>query len=250
MGIQAGDFSYLGAGKVHIRVRGSAAPLLHIGNVSKLNFGVSEDVKEQRDYTQPGGGTVAEARRITAVEAGMTLLDLDKSNLARAFFGNGVSNTSAVVTDEVHVAYKEGFNPFAFPPDETGTISVKQGVTTYVVDEDYIVSSGGITILADGTIADGTVLEITYTSIDSDTVEAITASAQEYELFFEGINEAKSGRSVNVHAYRVKFGATQILDLINDDFASFDIKGKLLRDNTKKGNNISKYFKIQIATGE
>lgn len=250
MTIQAGDFSYMGVGKVYIRVRGAAAPMLHIGNVSKLNFGVTEDVKEQVDYTKAGGGTVAEVRRITAVECAMTMLDLDAANLTRAFFGDSVSAVSAAITDEVQVGYKNGFIPLKHPLDETETLTVKEGVTTYVVDTDYTVSPGGITILADGDIDDGTVLQISYTTVDHDSVEAITSSAKEYELFFEGVNEAQSERAVNVHAYRIKFGATQILDLINDDFASFEVKGKLLRDNTKVGNSVSKYFKIQIATGK
>jgi hypothetical protein len=53
-----------------------------------------------------------------------------------------------------------------------------------------------------------------------------------------------------VHAYRIKISPTDKLSLINDDFASFTVKGKLLRDNSKKGAGISKYFKVQVATGE
>lgn len=250
MSLQAGDYSYMGVGRIFIRRRGLAEAMLHVGNVPKLNFGVTEDVKEQRDYTVVGGGTVAEVRRISAVECGMTLADLDKGNLTRAFFGTGSSVASATITNESHLAHKGGFIPLNFPPDETGTITVASGATTYVAGSDYEVSSGGITILADGDIDDDTLLEVDYTSLDHDSVQAITAAAYEYELFFEGLNEAKSGRPVNVHAYRIKFGATQILDLINEDFATFEVKGKLLRDNTKTGAGISKYFKIQIVKGE
>lgn len=250
MSLQAGDYSYMGVGKVYIRRRALAEAMLPIGNAPKLSFGVTEDVKEQRDYTVVGGGTVAEVRRISAVECSITLADLDKGNLTRAFFGTGSSIASATIANESHLAHKGGFIPLNFPPDETETFTVASGATTYVRDSDYEVSSGGITILADGDIDDATLLEIDYTSRDHDSVQAITAAAYEYELFFEGLNEAKSGRPVNVHAYRIKLGATQILDLINEDFATFEVKGKLLRDNSKKGAGVSKYFKIQVVTGE
>lgn len=248
--IQAGDYSYLGVGRVFLRKRLVAAAMLHIGNVSKLNFGVSEDVKEQRDYTSPGGGTVAEARRITAVECSLTMLDLDKENLRRGFFGSSNSFVAGSVVDEVHVAYKDGLLALEHPIDEAEPVTVEQGSTTYVDGTDYEITSGGIMVLADGAINDGTVLQISYGYLQHDDVEALTAAAQEYELFFEGVNEAQSGRAVNVRAHRIKFGATQILDLINDDFASFELKGKLLRDNAKKGRDISKYFKIQLVSGK
>jgi hypothetical protein len=250
MGVQAGDFSYLGVGMVYLREKGAAAPMLHIGNVSVLNFGVTEDVKEQRDYTVVGGGTVAEARRISAVECGMTLHDLDKDNLARAFFGTASELATEAVTGEVQLGYVGGFTPTNKPIDTSVAVTVAMGATTFVLGTDFEVSSGGITILADGDIEDGDALEIGYTTLDHQTMEAITTFAKEYELYFEGLNEAKSGRAVNVAAHRIKFGATQVLDLINEDFASFEVKGKLLRDNSKKGVGVSKYFKVQIALGE
>ena len=69
-------------------------------------------------------------------------------------------------------------------------------------------------------------------------------------MFFEGLNEAKDGRAVNVSAYRGKFGAAQALDLIKNDFSTVDVKGTLLRDNTKVGTGISKFFKVKLSLGE
>jgi hypothetical protein len=249
-GIQAGDFSYMGVGKVHLREVGAQAAMLHIGNVSALDLGVTTDTKEQKDYTAVGGGTVAEVHRISAIELSMTLHDLDKGNISRAFLGTGSSVVAGTVANEPIVAFAGGFIPTAKPIDTTENVIVVNGATTYVLGTDYTVSAGGITIVAGGAITDGTTLEVTYTTIDHDNVEAITENAKEYELYFEGMNEAKDGRSVNVHIYRTKLSPTDKLSLINDDFASFTVKSKLLRDNSKKGAGISKYFKVQIATGE
>lgn len=247
MALQAGDFAYSGVGQVFLREVGAAAAMLPIGNVSKLSFGVSEDVKEQKDYTALGGGTVAEVRRINSVECSMTLLDLDKGNIARAFLGTAASVVGAAITGEVQIGYKGGLLMLAQPIDTAGAVAVKQGATTYTAGTDYEVREGGIVILEGGAITDGTVLAVDYVAQDHANVEAITTNAKEYELFFAGMNEAKGGRAVNVHAYRVKLGPTAALELLNDDFGSFDVKGKLLRDNSKVGAGVSKYFKVQIA---
>jgi hypothetical protein len=245
--MQAGDYAYSGIGQVFLREVGAAAAMLPIGNVSKLSFGVSEDVKEQKDYTAIGGGTVAEVRRINSVECSMTLLDLDKGNIARAFLGTAANVAGAAITGEVQIGYKGGLLMLAKPIDTTAAVVVKQGATTYVAGTDYEVQSGGIVVLESGAIVDGTVLSVDYQSLDHATVEGITTNAKEYELYFAGMNEAKGGRPVNVHAYRVKLGPTAALDLLNDDFASFEVKGKLLRDNTKQDAGVSKYFRVQIA---
>ena len=101
-----------------------------------------------------------------------------------------------------------------------------------------------------GGLINGDTVLISYTSIAHESIEGLTTEGKEYELFFEGMNEAKDGRSVNVWAHRVKFGATDVLDLIKNDFSSMTIKGTLLRDNTKTGTGMSKFFKVQLALGE
>lgn len=251
MSLQAGDYAYIGVGKVFMRRKCAEEPMLHIGNVSALSFGVTEDVKEQRDYTAPGGGTTAESRRISSVECSMTLLDLDKTNIARAFFGTASDKAVQTVVDEKHKAYLGGLIPVEHPIDETEPVAVKIGATTVAAAGNYSVSSGGITIDVDAEdIDNGDELLISYKSLGYGNVEALTETAKEYELFFEGLNEAKSGSPVNVHAHKIKFGPTTALNLINEDFASFEVKGKLLRDNCKKGKDISKYFKVQIVKGD
>lgn len=248
--MQAGDYSYYGVGRVFMKLKGAAAGLMHVGNVSALDMAVSEDVKKQEDFTTQGGGTVAEVRRITGVEASMTLLDLDKTNLARAFYGTSSTVATGSVVDESHTAYVGAFIPTNKPMDLGATITVKEGSTTLTAGTDYTVSSGGITVLAGGALTDGNTALISYTSLDHDVVEGLTSESNEYELYFEGLNEAKEGRVVNVSMHRVKFGATDMLNLIKNDFSSITIKGSLMRDNTKTGTGVSKFFKVLLASGE
>lgn len=244
------DYSYVGVGKVHLRVAGAAAGLVHVGNVSALNFAVTEAVLELADYTQPGGGTYNEVRRVQAVEASMTLHDLSPENLAIALFGDVNAIAAGAVSDEAHTGYQGAFVPTTYPIDTAQTVTVKQGGspnTAYTVDDDYTVTEAGIEIPSTSSIGNGSAITISYTKKAGSAVEALLNSAQEYELFFAGLNEARSGKAVTVHAYRVKLGATQNLPLIGiEAHAALELTGKVMKDSTKNGTTVSQYFKTVV----
>lgn len=304
------DFSYLGVGKLHLRVAGSLTPLMFVGNCSALNFSVTEEEKSLKDFTQAGGGTYNEVRRIEAVNVAMTLHDLSPENLARAVFGNSSTVTEAAVVDEdTGPAYQGGINVTDFaiktavapvvehgqnaasaranttaydvddyylpatpngyvykctiagtsdaaPPTFGTTVgdTFADGTATFrnvgkvllVVDTDYTASGGGITLTDDAGIYDGESLIVSYTKANAYTIEALLNAAQEYELFFDGLNEARSGKAVTVHAYRVKVGATNGLGLIGEEYYAGEQTGTVLKDQTKNGVSVSQYFKTQI----
>jgi hypothetical protein len=242
------DFSYMGSGKVYVRVTGAAAPLVEVGNVSALSFAVSENVIELKDFTQQGGGTYNEVRRIDSVEASMTMHDLSGDNLRRALFGSSSAIAAGPVTLEVAISYKGGFIPTARPINKAVAPSVtgSGGTPTYTAGTDYEVRDGGIYMLPGTTIVDGTSIRINYTGLGHDIVQALTSSAQEYELVFEGLNEARSGKPVIVQAFRVKLGAAQNIALIGEEFAALELSGKVLQDSSK-GAGLSKYFTVKVA---
>ena len=62
---------------------GAAAPMIAVGNCSALKFSITEEIKSLKDFTQAGGGTYNEVRRIESVEMSMTLHDLNADNVAR-----------------------------------------------------------------------------------------------------------------------------------------------------------------------
>lgn len=239
------DYSYIGTGKVYLREIGATAGLIEVGNCSALSFAVNEDVKELKDYTQPGGGTYNEVRRIASVECSMTLHDLSAANLARALYGSTSATATGTVTDESHAGTQKGdFVPTNFLA--TAITAVKVGAATKVAGTDYEVRNGGIYILPDGTIANNDTVLITYTRAAADVVQALTTSGKEYELLFDGLNEARSGKATRVNAYRVKIGAVQNLGLIGEDYAALEVTGKLLKDTSKTGAGVSQYFKIEV----
>lgn len=239
------DYSYIGSGKVYLREIGGSAGLIEVGNCSALSFGVTEESKELKDYTQPGGGTYNEVKRVSAVEASVTMHDLSPANLARALYGSTSAITSAAVTDESHAGVQPGdFVPTDELPSEI--TSVKVAAVSMVEGTDYEVRPGGVYIIPGGSIlADDTIL-ISYTKAAADVVEALTSSGKEYEMLFDGLNEARSGKRTRVRAWRVKIGAAANLGLIGEEYAALEVTGKLLKDTTKTGAGVSQYFKVEM----
>jgi hypothetical protein len=238
------DYSYLGSGKIYLRDRSGSLGFTEVGNCSALAFNVTEDTIELKDFTQSGGGTYNEVKRISAVESAITMHDLSAANLARALYGTTSAVTTGTVTDESHSANKGEFVPTNFLASAITTVKV--GASTKTEGTDYEVVPGGISILASGTIADASTVLITYTKAVTDVVNALTSSGKEYEMVFSGLNEARSGKKVRVSAYRVKIGALASMGLIGEEFAAIEATGKLLKDTSKTGAGVSQYFKVEI----
>jgi len=239
------DYSYIGSGRIYLKEIGGTTGLVEVGNCSALSFNVTEDTIELKDFTQPGGGTWNEVKRISAVEASMTLHELNAANLSRALYGTATVTATGTVTDEAHNDVKKGdFIATAFMPSAITTVKV--GSTTKTAGTDYEVRSGGIYIIPGGTILDDDDITITYTKAAADVVQALTTAGKEYQLVFDGLNEARSGKKTRVSAYRVKIGALSSLGLIGEEFAAMEVTGKLLKDTTKSGAGVSQYFRVEI----
>lgn len=307
----ATDYSYIGSGKVYLRDR-SASPqlgLIEVGNCSQLAFAVTEDVKELKDFTQPGGGTQNEVRRISAVECQITMHDISGPNLARALYGTNTSVASGAVSNEAATAYPgalvslanmpastPGYTiaaPASSPTTRANTTAYALGayvvpasangffykataagtsggsIPTYpttigdtVVDgtvtwtcagktapaagTDYEARGGGLYVIEGAVIAGGVPWIVSYTKAGTDVVQALVTSGKEYELVFDGMNEARSGKKTKITAHRVKIGALANLALIGEDYAAAEATGKLLKDTTKNGTSVSQYFQAEI----
>jgi len=240
-------YPYLGVGKLYARIAGAAAGLMDIGDVSKLDLAVKEDKKKQMDSSKIGGGVRVTASRITEVTLGMTLNDLNKTNVARAVFGSEAAVAGATVADEAVTAYKSALAPLAHINPTAVTVTNDAATTTYAAGTDYEVRPGGIYILSTGAITDGQALKVDYTHAAYDKVEAMTTGAITLELHFEGLNEANSGKPVIVDIYRAQLSPTKALSLLGDKFADLAVDAEVLIDSSKVGEGISKYFRVKMA---
>lgn len=240
------DYSYLGVGKIYLREVGAAAGLIEVGNCSALTFNVTEETRELRDYTQAGGGTYNEVKRISAVEMSFTAHDLSPGNLARALYGESSSVATATVSAEAHTAYPGSFIKTDSMPSTITSVTGPAGTPAYTEGTDFEKRGGGILVIEGGAITSGADIEINYEKAATDVIQAIVNSGKEYEIVFDGLNEARSGKKTVVHVYRSKLGATQSLNLIGEEYASLEQTGKLLKDTSKTGAGISQYFKTEI----
>jgi len=78
------------------------------------------------------------------------------------------------------------------------------------------------------------------------TIEALTTGAQTFEMVFEGLNEAATGKTVTVTVHRAEIGAAQGLGFIGDDFGALEITGEVLIDTSIVTAGLSQFFKIEM----
>lgn len=245
------DYSYIGSGRILARRRGSAAPFRELGNCSALTLGVEQETKRLRDFRSPGGGTYNQVDRITGVTLAVTAHDLSPENLALALYGTTEAVAAGTNSDEPAVAYAGGYVILVDQAASITEVTNVAGTTTYAEGTDYVFQHGGLFIPVGSTIAAPTNattpnIHVTYAVQKGDLIQALTAAAAELELVFLGLNEADSGSAVTVKVWRGKFGPTQGLPLIGDDYAALEMNGAVLADGSKTGG-VSQYFQTFVA---
>ena len=98
-------YAFQGAGKLYLKQYAASAGLIPIGNCSKLELTVEEEVKKMQDFQDPAGGTFATARQIKNVAIAITAHEITPENLARATLGSIREVATAAKVDEAHTAY-------------------------------------------------------------------------------------------------------------------------------------------------
>lgn len=244
--------SFIGGGGIYFKEAGADAPLIPVGNCESLSFAINEDARTQRNFQNPGGGNIASQSAITDVQATMTALSLQPETVALALRALIVTTVGGAQTAEEHTAYINGFIPFDRIPDTAQTITVTNdgATTTYVAGTDYQVRQAGIFIPEGSSITTGTTgvtIEISYTSLTSYDIQTITKAGLDYEIFFDGFNDADNGKPVTVKCFKVNFSPTQALDLISEDFGSLPMTFQVLADTSRAGVSTSQYFEVKMA---
>lgn len=241
------DRSYIGKGTIYLKALKAGTGLMPVGNCSALEVSFEEDKKEQKDYTSVGGGNVNVVSRIDSVTGSMTAMDLSAESLAPALRAAIKNEAAGQVTDElVKGAGNDGeLLPFAFAPDHAQPITVKNASDDSDLKEgtDYTLTANGLLVVGDGAITAGGV-KVSYSKAAQEILEAMVSAGEEFSLFFDGMNEAQSGKAVGVTLHKVKFSPLQGLPLIGDEFAEIAMEFEVLRDSTKTGTGISQFMKV------
>jgi len=248
MGVLVNEY-YKGKGTAYLRRRSGTDGLLPIGNASEIALAFSINKQEMKDYENAGGATADTATSIESATANITLMNLNPTNIARVTAGTTSVVEAGAVTAEAHTVGAQGsFVKFDKIPDTSGTITVTGtgGTPAYVEGTDYETKNGGILIL-EGDIAAAAGIEVNYTAVKSRVVQSLMEIGEEYEMYFDGLNEARSGKASLATMHRVKVNPTQGLPLISDDYASLQFTVDILRDDTVTGSDKSKYVMMEYA---
>jgi hypothetical protein len=241
------DKSFIGKGIVYLNGR-------DVGNCTALTLGVTEEKIELKNYRTAAGGNYNSLTRIDSVEVSMTISDFSVENLALGMFGTTSAVTAAEVANEAIAA------PASLAGDpliktanvidtaETVTVTSSPAGTTFTAGTDYTVTPAGIRLVsATTTITASQNLLITYDKKPVDVLQALTTSAGEYELVFDGLNEAQSGVPYVVTVHRFKAGPAAEIALIGDEFGELQITGEALADTSITTAGLSQYAEIKAA---
>jgi len=241
------DRSYIGKGPLYFKVKGEDGGLFPIGNCSNLEVSFDEEEQSLPDYTSAGGGNANILKRISDFSGTIVAHDFSADNLALALRGAVASVAQGgSVADEAHSTNgTDGeFIPFDHIRDPAENLTVvKTDNTPLSEGTDYSVENNGILVIGTGDI-DTTGIKVSYTKDKAEITEALTGAGLEYEIVFNGINEAQGGKPVQIRFHRVKFSPAQGLSFIGDDFGEISMDFEVLSDTTIVGAGISKFMKI------
>jgi hypothetical protein len=140
------------------------------------------------------------------------------------------------------------FNTDGADTTDGGVTWADTGTTATTITADYVLGRGGLITTKTGKFKwsiNGEPVTINYTKNPADIVEALTTSALEYRLFFDGLNSADQGRPVTILSYRTKFKPVSGLGLLQESgYAGLPMEGSVLQDTTVVGQGLSQYLKI------
>lgn len=221
-----------------------------LGNSSKLTYAVTTEEKELADYQNPGGGLDDAFDRFKSATVSLSCRHVSIKTLELALGGTATAVAAGAIGDEVHnVVALDKLIMLDNLPDLSIPVVVKAGTgsTVYVKDVDYAVKRVGIIPLPDGDIVSGADIKVSYTKIKAQRVQALVNMIQENRLVFDGINE-RSNATWAAIMHRVKFGPAKNIELIGDDFISFDIEGKLLAYDAITAVGKSQYMEMLVGS--
>jgi hypothetical protein len=227
--------SYIGSGIVYVDGR-------DVGNASGVKIDIEQETKSQPNF-RGGGGNAAEITKVKGVKLSMTMNDFSNPNMALALRGKVEVLASGAVTDEALNAVLDGLAETAAMIDTSVAPVVKHttGTPVYVAGTDYVVSAGGIRALSAGAITEGQALKVSYTKKAGNAMQALTESGKTVKVVIDGVNDA-TGKPWTLKFYKWTPSPTAGLDLIGDDFGSFDIEGGVLADASIVATGKSKFF--------
>lgn len=216
--------------------------LLSTGNATKITLSHEIDEKTIPNMQNPGGGNHDSFKRPKAVKLACQFRNMSKQVLEIAFGAKVTAVAGGAVLAEAHNDIVLGsLIKTAKPSDLALAMTVEKGVTTYVEGVDYQRVRAGIIPLATGSMVAGDDITIDYTALATSRVDGLMYTSSEFSGLFDGINE-RNGKPAMGTFFRLVFGPAANVELVGDDFVSFDCEAECLADDSKPASESPFYF--------
>lgn len=216
--------------------------LLSTGNATKITLSHEIEEKTIPNTQNPGGGNHDSFKRPKAVKLAVAFRNLSKQVLEIAFGAKVTTVVGGAVAAEAHNSIVLGsLIKTAKPSDLALAMTVEKGATTYVEGTDYQRVRAGIIPLATGTMVAGDNITIDYTALATSRVDGLMYTSSEFSGLFDGINE-RNGKPAMGTFFRLVFGPATNIELVGDDFVSFDCEAECLADDSKPATESPFYF--------
>jgi len=228
-------------GPLYLKKLGETS-LLSTGNATKITLSHEIEEKTIPNTQNPGGGNHDSFKRPKAVKLACAFRNMTQQVLEIAFGAKVTTVAGGVITAEAHNDIVLGsLIKTAKPSDLTVAMVVEKGATTYVEGTDYQRVRAGIIPLATGTMVAADDITIDYTAVATSRVDGLMYTSSEFEGLFDGINE-RDGKPAMGTFYRLVFGPAANVELVGDEFISFECEAECLADDSKAATESPFYF--------
>lgn len=249
------EIYFSGQGTVYVASRdasGNAIGFRDVGNVPSLRLTLETDTLEHKESRTGQRLTDLRLTRERRARISMTTDSLSKANLMMLLYGSsntvasGTSTAEAfpsglIAGDMVSLAFPL-VNVFTSLVDSTPTAaatttSPATAPITLTAGTHYRVDKGAGMVTMLNVAGFTQPFKANYSYMAEDIVPFFREAQTERFLRFSGLNTANSNKPVVVELYRVVFDPVGTLDLINDEFATFEIEGSILYDSSRDSNS-------------
>lgn len=215
---------------------GKPVALYEVGVCEKLMTNATVEVKKQSEHETGKNATVARFETTTDVEVEMTIKEIRRKSLELFLHGTSRDVAAATITAEPLKAVLGAGVMLENMVDTFASLTNTGGATPYTEGTDFTRKNNIIQFPATGSnITDGEDLEANYQS-QAELIHTIFTAPNFYSYWvFDGLNRANDDAKVIIEMYKARFDPTAF-EVINEDFANYELKGNLHYDDCFANN--------------
>ncbi len=207
--------------------------LIDLGNCSKLETKISVDRVEHNESQTGRNAVDATFEKGQKVEINTTFDEFKRENLDLYIYGQSQELAGATVTGEDVIGYlgkKAALE--RMPASFTSLTNVGGGTIYDETDYNIDLKTGLISFAPDASFADGTTLEANYQAAAERITTAFTKLNRYRWLRFDGLNRGSDNKPVVIEIYKARFDPTEMMAIINEEYAEYSLKGTALYDRS------------------